>query len=626
MTSEAEEEALAFDRMQMELFAVLAAWSVPWQQSWRSVGKLERRWSADEIQKMVAEGKSEHQSQPSISFPARGWLNDLLYKTKPGILPTVFLGTEIMHIADAMSEDLRVASGIKKAEEIEYRQFVEPLYREALDTFSDYLPEGLNETERDVYKFQRDQLVQSIKMALSAHLLLSGQNRSGARVTAPAAPANPMEEFAGLAQKVMQSTVGAPSPAVEVSSKTSGKKAGALSAAENESNAKHLIRTANDDVLAHKVRSSTLEKYTRALKLLGLNDTKSGGASQADLDKAARQFIDTPYSMPIVGGLFFAADKILSLKDFELAQVYLLLDAKVRTLEDDKSSYGFSKYLNEFMHGFTLARALMQTGKFDEAANIVREWAESAEAYELPQDITGRTLGSLLVTRILALYALLLDLSGKAGESTKWWQKVLTRSECLSTICELCADRFEVNDSGSVTKMLGLLKDRSIKDEQTSDIIFYWWILQKAKVDGAAAVYDTATAREDFINNLADFTNLELLSQRHEIAAGEDLVAVIEEAISKSPEAGSATAQNELVGVYLRLALEYQQLELSDNAEANYKKGLTLLESMSGNTEIDPRKAMKLTYMRTEFLREYAAFLELFNRRNEAAWLRRQYQ
>ncbi|MBS1954308.1 MAG: hypothetical protein JST89_08980 [Cyanobacteria bacterium SZAS-4] len=625
MTSEAEEEALAFDQMQIELFAVLAAWSVPWQQSWRSVGQLERRWPAEEIQKMVAEGKLAHQSQPSISFPARGWLNDLLYKTKPGILPTAFLGTEIMHIADAMSEDLRVASGIKKAEEIEHRELVEPLYREALDTFSDYLPEGLNEKEREIFKFQREHLIQSIQMALSAHLLLSGHVRPGVRVATPA-PINPMEDFAGLAEKVMQSTPGTgPSMSPEVSSKASGKNVGAVSASENDSNAKHLIRTANDDVLAHRLRSKILEKYARALTLLGLKDPGGGGASESELDKVARQFIDTPYSMPIVGGLFFAAGKILSLKDFELAQVYLLLDARVRALENDQSSYGFSKYLNEFMHGFTLAKALMQLGKFEEAANIVREWAESAESYELPQDITGRTLGSLFVTRILALYALLLDLSGKATESLKWWQRVLTRTECLSTVCELCADRLEVDDSASVTKMLDLLAGHSVKDDKTSDVIFYWWVLQNAKDDGAASALKIAKERADFTTSLAEFISLELLSQRHECVAAEDLVTTMEDAVSKSPDAESSAAQNELVGVYLRLALEYQQLELMDKAEENYKKGLALMESMSGKPEADPRKAMKLTYMRTEFLREYASFLELFNRLNEAAWLRRQY-
>lgn len=279
MTNDAEEEALAFDRMQLGLFAVLAAWNVPWQQSWRSVGMLERRWSAEEIQRMVAQGEAEHKAQPSISFPTRGWLNDLLYKTKPGILPTAFLGTEIMHIADAMSEDMRVASGIKKAEEIEHRELVEPLYREALETFSEYLPEGLNETERELYKFQRDHLIQSLKMALSAHLLLSGQVRSGARmyaqVPANAMPVNPIAGFAGIVEQVMQATT-APDPSNNEDASKAVSSRTPAAVAENETNAKHLIRTANDDVLSHKPRSLILKNYTRALVLLGITDTKGG--------------------------------------------------------------------------------------------------------------------------------------------------------------------------------------------------------------------------------------------------------------------------------------------------------------------------------------------------------------
>ncbi|CAN5680954.1 hypothetical protein BH10CYA1_BH10CYA1_64310 [soil metagenome] len=624
MTKEAEEEALTFDRMQVDLFAALAAWSVPWQQSWRSIGMLERRWPAEEIQKMVSEGEAEHKAQPSISFPTRGWLNDLLYKTKPGMLASAFLGTEIMHIADAMSEDMRVASGIKKAEEIENRELVEPLYREALETFSDYLPEGLNETERDLYKFQREHLIQSLKMALSAHLLLSGQVRTGARMYPPM-PANPMVGFAGIVEKVMETTTDPSSSIYEDSSKTSSVNVQTLAAvAKNESNAKHLIRTANDDLLSHKPRSSILEKYTQALLLLGLTDTKDSASLESELDKAARRFVDTPYPMPIVGGLFFAADIILSLRDSHLSRIYLMLDDKVRALENDQS-YGFSKYLNQFMHSFTLAKALMQLGKTEEAAKIVGQWAKSAETYETPQDVTGRTLGSLLVTRILARYALLLDLSGKENESATWWQKVLTRSECLSALCELCADRLEVNDSVSVTKMLSQLKDHALKDAKTSDLIFYWWILQQAKADTAAAVFAIASQRDDFINSLADFTSLELLSQRHECAAAEQLVKTIEEAISKPTGVDGASFEYELIGVYLRLALEYQQLELTQNAEDSYKKGLALMESMVTKIETDPRKTMKLTYLRTELIREYALFLEMFNRRNEAQWLRRKF-
>ncbi len=624
MTDEAEDSALASDRMQISLFAALAAWSLPWQQSWRSIELLERRWTAEEIRKMVADGEVEYRSQPSIVFPARGWLNDLLYKTKPGSLPAAFLGTEIMRIADAMSEDMRVASGFKKAEEIEHHELVEPLYREALETFSEYLPEGLNETERDLYKFQREHLIQSLKMALSAHLLLSGQSRPGARSN-PQVAADSMPRFAGLVGNVMQSTANSVSSSnSENSLKASSAKVITDAVAASESNAKHLIRTANDDVLSHSPRLPTLKKYIQALTLLGLTDTEGGEALESTLDKSARRFIDTPYSMPMSGALFFAADKILSLRDFDLARVYLLLDAKVRAFETEQS-YGFTNYLIEFMHGFTLAKALMQLGKVDEATAIVADWAKSAETNESPQDISGRTLGSLLVTRILALYALLLDLSGKEAESATWWQRVLTRPECLSAICELCADRLEVNDLASVTSMLHQLNENSLKEAKTSDLIFYWWILKQAKEQSAEAVFKTVVEKDDFINGMADFVTLELLSQRHECAAAEDLVKTIEDVISRSPAIDEATSQYEFVRVYFGLALEYQQLELTDNAEENYKKGLTLLESLKSKADLEPIKAMKLTYLRTDFMDQYVFFLEHFNRRNEAQWLRRQF-
>lgn len=178
MTSEAEQEALALDCMKIDLFAVLAAWSVPWQHNRRSIALLEQRWTLDEIRKMVAEGEVEHKSQPSIAFPTSGWLNDLIYKTKPGNVPAIVLATEIMNIADEMAEDMEVAAKLKRVEELQYHAIVDPLYREAIAIFSYYLPEGMSEAESDLYKDQRERLIQALKTAHSAHLLLSGRGAS----------------------------------------------------------------------------------------------------------------------------------------------------------------------------------------------------------------------------------------------------------------------------------------------------------------------------------------------------------------------------------------------------------------------------------------------------------------
>lgn len=179
MTTEAEEEeALALDRMKVDLFAVLEAWNVPWDQSRLSIGLLERRWTLSEIRAMIAEGKPEYASMPSIVFPTTGWLNDLLYKTKPGIFAFAVLVDEILNIADGMSDDMGVAAGITNAEELKFYPQVVPLYNEVIEVSREYLPDGLNETERDVYKIQREQIVQTLKMALSSHLLLSGRGAS----------------------------------------------------------------------------------------------------------------------------------------------------------------------------------------------------------------------------------------------------------------------------------------------------------------------------------------------------------------------------------------------------------------------------------------------------------------
>lgn len=135
MTSEAEEEALAFDRMQMEAVCGLGGVECSLAAELavgRKVGKTVvcRRDSKD------GGGRQERAPIATFNFLPCPWLAPMICCTKLSLAYCQrFLGTEIMHIADAMSEDLRVASGIKKAEEIEYRQFVEPLYREALDTF-----------------------------------------------------------------------------------------------------------------------------------------------------------------------------------------------------------------------------------------------------------------------------------------------------------------------------------------------------------------------------------------------------------------------------------------------------------------------------------------------------------
>ncbi|HEY9730932.1 MAG TPA: hypothetical protein V6C89_03420 [Drouetiella sp.] len=611
MTTDRAVETLAFDKMQIRQFAALAAWKAPWEKSWLSLGMLERRWSIDEIEKMIADDAKSYQGLPAITFPTRGWLKDLLDKTAPGFMESAFLATELMHIADGMSEDLRVASGLKKSDDVENRELVEPLYRESIENFSLYLPSGLSDSDLTAYQKQRDNVVRQLEMALSAHMLLSG--RSAETQIASLLSGGPISNFAFVLDRVFQSV--GENTKEELNFLAAVENIDAIDSADTpDGNVKELICTANDDFLAHRPRSAILEKYARALSLLELKERDDDEA----LARAARQYSETHYSAPVVGGLFFAADKTLSLRDYRLARIYILLDEKVRALEADQQ-YGFSKYLTEFMHNFTLAKALMQLDRIDEAEKIVSEWATSAQTYETPQDTTGRTLGSLLVSRVMALYSLLLDLGDKGSSSSKWWQMVLDRPECFSVMCELCADRLEVDDSISVQRILKMLSDKNLVEQRTGDVIFFWWLLSQVKSVDAEAALDVASSRGDFLTCLSDFASMEILGQRHNCSAGEELLELIRSYIDAASDNSLSAANDELLSVYLQLALEYQQAELNDLAEKNFRIGFSLIDTIVKMTlEADPRKQMRLNYLRAEFVREYGLFLQGQNRHQEA--------
>jgi hypothetical protein len=616
MTTDRTTETLAFDKMQFQQFAVLSAWNVPWEKSWLSLGMLERRWSADEIEKKIAENAASYEGLAVITFPTHGWLKDLLDKTAPGFMESAFLATELMHIADGMSEDLRVAAGLKSSDQVENRELVEPLYHETIENFSVYLPSGLSEADLTAYKKQKDSLVRQLELALSAHLLLSGRSQETIQGVAINAD-GPLSSFAFVLDRVLQSA-GDHLQGAANSDASVANAAFVNSSDESETNVKHLICTANDDFLAHRPRATILEKYNRVLSLLEISERDDDEA----LGKAARQYAQTSYPNQVVGGLFFAADKALSLRDYRLARIFILLDEKMRSLETDQQ-YGFSKYLTEFMHNFTLAKALMQMDRIDDAEKIVKEWANSAQTYELPQDTSGRTLGSLLVSRVIALYALLLNLRGDTADSYQWWQLVLERSECFSVICELCADRLEVQDSGSVQTMLNLLGEKTLAQQKTGDIVFFWWLLNRQKSAKAESVLEIAKSKSDFLTCLSDFTSMEILAQRHNCADAEELLKMIRRYLDEEHGNFPSAANDDLLNVYLSLALEYRQADLAESAEKNFRNGFSLIDSIVNNTlEADPRKQMKLNYVRSEFVREYELFLQAQNRHEEALAVR----
>jgi tetratricopeptide (TPR) repeat protein len=527
-------------------------------------------------------------------------------------------------MADGISEDMRVASGVKKPDEIVDRSLVEPLYRETIATLADYVPEELNQIEKDLFISQRELLIQTLTMSLSSHLLLSGRAAESAQVY-PLLKPSPLADFAGTIQKVLETaadTVAYLQKDLPTDDLHGRKIQGAET--ENDLNPKHLIRTANDDFLSHKGRSGILEKYSRALDLLGLSFiNKAGDISQERLDMAAEKFVETPYWIPMSGNIFYAADNILAINDFALARRYLLLDAKVREAENEYQ-HGFSKYLTDFIHCHTLARVLMQMGRFDDALHTLQKVAESAELYESPQDITGRTLGSLIVSRVLARYALLLELTGRKPESFVWWQKVLNRSESLLVMCELCADRLGVNDTASVDKVLNLLRSRQLSAEKSIHLIYYWWILNEMKKsDTAELVNEVVHDRADWLASMVAFVGGDLLSQRNNCSAAEPLIKMIEDAISKAPEHEFASLQYALIGIYLQQALSCQQVDQSDEAEASYKKGLSLVDQIKRQSiEADPQNALKSDYVQAELVKEYGLFLASRNRLSELESLR----
>jgi hypothetical protein len=116
---------------------------------------------------------------------------------------------------------------------------------------------------------------------------------------------------------------------------------------------------------------------------------------------------------------------------------------------------------------------------------------------------------------------------------------------------------------------------------------------------------------------------MEILAQRHNCADAEELLKMIRRYLDEEHGNFPSAANDDLLNVYLSLALEYRQADLAESAEKNFRNGFSLIDSIVNNTlEADPRKQMKLNYVRSEFVREYELFLQAQNRHEEALAVR----
>jgi hypothetical protein len=171
--------------------------------------------------------------------------------------------------------------------------------------------------------------------------------------------------------------------------------------------------------------------------------------------------------------------------------------------------------------------------------------------------------------------------------------------------------------------MLNLLGEKTLAQQKTGDIVFFWWLLNRQKSAKAESVLEIAKSKSDFLTCLSDFTSMEILAQRHNCADAEELLKMIRRYLDEEHGNFPSAANDDLLNVYLSLALEYRQADLAESAEKNFRNGFSLIDSIVNNTlEADPRKQMKLNYVRSEFVREYELFLQAQNRHEEALAVR----
>ena len=86
MIEKDDQGSKAYAQILIDCFAQLSGWGAPWHKSWMELAVLEKRYSIEEIERMVDE-RSNHPDfnhSQAVNYPDKGWIKDLLDKTNPG--------------------------------------------------------------------------------------------------------------------------------------------------------------------------------------------------------------------------------------------------------------------------------------------------------------------------------------------------------------------------------------------------------------------------------------------------------------------------------------------------------------------------------------------------------------
>lgn len=456
-----KKEELALDQQKIDHLTHLAIWGAPWQKAWLELAMLERHWDGNTIGRMIDERLAypDYSEKVTTPYPQAGWLADLLQSTEPDSMSSQLFAMLIGNMADGLSQDMKIAMKNMEPEKVGPKsKQVEAIFLEAIAAFTSYVPRGLDEGGLELHSSSMDLVIRSLKLALSTHYIIRG-SVDQAEQTYPgiAQLADPEHSKAAISEMVDRTLssiknnlemaqIELPLPDEDCASQYPGVET------ENDDNPKHLIWCASEDYFSHNNTTAALDKWRKAMKLVGNFIDENGDIEEEKLADSAGIFAQTPYTMPLIGGISQTAWCLLDMNSFDLARRYLLLDQALKARVDapNPPGHGFTKALGEMLDHRSMGRALTGINRFDEAEHHLLAAIEIAELHGISQDVTGRKIEAVVLSELEILYWILLNNAGRTAEAEKLWQKFLGRETSIRAMQNWTAERKRVGDLQSL--------------------------------------------------------------------------------------------------------------------------------------------------------------------------------
>lgn len=417
---ETDDDLKAFYLKKIDLLAYLSVWKAPWNKCFLDITMMEKFWPIDEIGEMIEQRAShpDYNHSDSICFPEEGWLEDLLTKTKLSLSDTSTISMLVLSMIQGLDHPLVEPTALDETQKEDIVK-EEQLYRECIQSFPKYMPDGLDAQGQEFHQRHLANLQEMLTVGLATLLMTHGRDKEALEIYP--------ELLGGF-----DLTSGAVTDAVELAAETveyygGDIKSGGIeeSPAEvgGDLNPKDMIKAGYNEAIIEKRYDSGKKMLEIALDLIPeFLDSDSGDLIPDALDQAVDELLASQskeyFSHYDIG---MAAEELYNMGEFELARKYYLLDRAATQIVETPPNPGYSRDGREMQWNRALGLAELGAGRYSDAHKHLLAALDTAKQYSSPTDFTGRHVKEpYLVDLKLHFWLLLLNWKRDTDANSVW--------------------------------------------------------------------------------------------------------------------------------------------------------------------------------------------------------------